>query len=163
MSAPGDADGGARGGVSAPVAVVFATIGFFALLVAGFGLLSLATDAEVLAVTGLGPVPGAVGTAATVIAFAVGAALLVRRARPGYGGTWLVAVGSFLAYLAGVIVGAALAGVDLARAIAAVGGFATSWFAVLLASVALASAWAAVALVRTRADRPRWPWERRGD
>jgi prolipoprotein diacylglyceryltransferase len=62
-----------------------------------------------------------------------------------------------------VLVGAALTGVDLARAIAAAGGFATSWFAVLLASVALVAAWTAVALVRTRAGRPRWPWERDED
>jgi hypothetical protein len=54
------------------VAVVFATVGFFALLVAGFGLLSLATDAEVLPVAGLGPAPGIVGTAAAVVAFAAG-------------------------------------------------------------------------------------------
>ena len=47
MSGP-EAPGNHSGGVSAPVAVVFATVGFFALLVAGFGLLSLATDAEVL-------------------------------------------------------------------------------------------------------------------
>lgn len=162
MSAPGD-PGGPHGGVSAPVAVLFATVGFFALLVAGFGLLSLGADAEVLPVTGLGQAPGAVGTAAAVIAFAAGAAMLVRTPRPTYRGVWLVAVGCFLAYLAGVLIGAALAGVDLARAIAAVGGFATSWFAVLLASIALACAWAAVALVRTRAGRPRWPWERQDD
>ena len=50
-------------------------------------------------------------------------------------------------------------GIDLARAIAAAGAFATSWFAVVLASAALIAGWTAVALVRTRAGRPRWPWE----
>ena len=151
MSLP-EEPGDDAGGVSAPVAVVFATVGFFALLVAGFGLLSLATDAEVLPVAGLGPAPGIAGTAAAVVAFAAAAAALVRPPRPTYRGVWLVAVGCFLAYLVGVLV-------DLARAIAAAGGFATSWFAVLLASVALVAAWTAVALVRTRAGRPRWPWE----
>ncbi|WP_336626647.1 MULTISPECIES: hypothetical protein [unclassified Microbacterium] len=162
MSLP-EEPGDDAGGVSAPVAVVFATVGFFALLVAGFGLLSLATDAEVLPVAGLGPAPGIVGTAAAVVAFAAGVAALVRPPRPTYRGVWLVAVGCFLAYLVGVLVGAALTGVDLTRAIAAAGGFATSWFAVLLASVALVAAWTAVALVRTRAGRPRWPWERDED
>ena len=45
----------------------------------------------------------------------------------------------------------------------AAGAFATSWFAVVLASTALIAGWTAVALVRTRAGRPRWPWEDRSD
>ncbi len=52
---------------------------------------------------------------------------------------------------------------DAARTAAAIGGFATSWFAVVLASAALVAGWVAVALVRTGADRPRWPWERDED
>ena len=77
MSLP-EEPGDDAGGVSAPVAVVFATVGFFALLVAGFGLLSLATDAEararrdetlraVLAVRGVGT---AVETAARIVQLA---------------------------------------------------------------------------------------------
>ena len=49
-------------GVSPPVAVAFAVVGFFALLIAGFGLLSLLSDAEVIPVPGLGQLPGAIGT-----------------------------------------------------------------------------------------------------
>ena len=71
----------------------------------------------------------------------------------------LVVVAVFLAYLIGLLVGAMFGGIDLARAIAAAGAFATSWFAVVLASAALVAGWTAVTLVRTRAGRPRWPWE----
>jgi hypothetical protein len=109
------------------VAVVFATVGFFALLVAGFGLLSLATDAEVLPVAGLGPAPGIVGTAAAVVAFAAVRRSFGPRDRRT-AASWLVAVGCFRRTWSGCSSAPRSAGVDLARAIAA-GGFATSWFA----------------------------------
>ena len=51
MSAP---RAGGTGGVSPPVATAFAVVGFFALLIAGFGGLSLLTGDEGLPVTGLG-------------------------------------------------------------------------------------------------------------
>lgn len=152
-----------RGPVSTPVALALTTAGFFALLVAGFGMLSLLTDAEVLPVSGLGQAPGIVGTVAAVVGFAVATAAVIRRPRASYAGVLVIVVTAFLAYLAGVLVGAVLTGVDPARAVAAVGAFATSWFAVVLASVALVAGWCAVALVRTRAARPRWPWEHDDD
>ena len=43
-----------RRGVSPPVAVAFAAVGFFALLIAGFGMLSLLSGAEVIAALGDG-------------------------------------------------------------------------------------------------------------
>lgn len=153
----------ARPSVTPPVALAFGTIGFFALLIAGFGMLSLLTGAEVVAVPGLGPLPGAFAVAFAVIAFVLATWAVVRRPEPGYGGVVLVVVATFLAYLLGLLVGAMFGGIDLARALAAAGAFATSWFAVVLASTALIAGWTAVALVRTRAGRPRWPWEDRSD
>ncbi|WP_431801793.1 hypothetical protein [Microbacterium sp. bgisy203] len=150
-------------GLSPQLAVAFTTIGFFALVVAAFGMLSLLTDADVLAVPGLGQVPGAVAVGAATLTFAVVTWVVVRRPQPTYGGAAIVLVATFLAYLGGLLLGGMGAGVDPARAAAAVGGFATSWFAVVLASAAFISAWIAVALVRTRATRPRWPWERDDD
>lgn len=148
--------------VAPPVAVAFAVIGFFALLVGGFGMLSLLSGAEVLAVAGLGPVPGVLAVVAAVLVFALGAWLSVRR-RAGYASVPVVAIATFLAYLAGIVVGGLVAGVDAARTVAAAGSFATSWFAAVLGAAALVGGWAAVALVRTRASRPRWPWERDDD
>ncbi|MFT4052165.1 MAG: hypothetical protein QM677_07955 [Microbacterium sp.] len=165
-SPPGGAQPAPPSGVSPATAVAFATVGFFALVVAGFGLLSLLADAEVLSVPGLGQLPGVVAAAAAVTAFAIGAWLTVRAGRavravrPSFGAVVAIVAASFLAYLAGLPVGAALSGVELGRALAADAEFATSWFAVVLASAALVAGWAAVALVRTRARRPRWPWER---
>ena len=150
-----------HGAVSPPVAAAFATVLFFALVVAGFGLLSLREGAEVIGVPGLGQAPGVIAMIAAVLAFATGELPVVRRPRPTYPATVGVVAGTFLAYTAGIVVGAVLSGAEPARAAAAAGGFVTSWFAVALASAALVCGWGAVALVRTRAQRPRWPWEDR--
>ena len=50
-------------------------------------------------------------------------------------------------------------GADLAVAAAVAGRIATTWFGVVVAAAALIAAWGGIALVRTRAQRPRWPWE----
>ena len=71
-------------GVSAPVALAFGTVGFFALVVAGFGLLSLATGDEVLPVTGLGPLPGIAAVVFAVAAFVLTVWAVVRRPAPRY-------------------------------------------------------------------------------
>jgi len=156
---PADAGGG-RGGVSPPVATAFAVVGFFALFIAGSGVLSLLTGAEVMPVTGLGQLPGIGGTALAVAGFAGATWLTVRAGRPRHVGALTIALTAFLGYLIGMLLGGVLGGADAARLAAAIGGFATSWFAVVLASAALIAGWVAVALVRTAADRPRWPWER---
>lgn len=150
----------AQRGLSAGLAVALTGAGFFALLVAGFGVLSLLTDAEVLPVSGLGQAPGVVGVAGAVLAYVVATWVVVRQPRASYVGVVAIIVASFLAYLLGVLIGGLFSGGDAARVVAATGGFATSWFAVVLASAALLAGWAAIALVRTRAVPPRWPWER---
>ena len=150
-----------RGTVSPPVAVAFSVLGFFALLIAGFGMLSLLSGSEVLSVAGLGPLPGILGVGFAVAAFAISVWSVVRRPAPTYGGVPFVVIAAFLGFLAGLLVGGVVAGTDAARVASAAGGFATSWFAVVLASVALVCGWSAVALVRTHASRPRWPWEDR--
>jgi len=140
-------------------ALAYATAGFVALVIAGFGLTSLVTDAEVIAVPGLGALPGAAGLTAAAVVFVGVTWLIVRVPRPSYGPTAVVIPAVLLAHLAGVWLGGIVVGADPARAAAAAGGFATSAFAVVLVVAAFASAWAAVALVRTRASRPQWPWE----
>lgn len=158
---PGGQGAGERGGgVTPPVATAFALVGFFALVVAGFGMLSLFSGADVLPVAGLGQLPGVGGTVLAVVVFGLTTWAAVRPRRARYVAVPTVAVATFLAYLFGVLLGAVFSGTDAARTAAAIGAFATSWFAVVLASAALVCAWVAIALVRTAAGRPRWPWER---
>lgn len=152
MSDPG-------GGVAPPVAAALSTAGFAALAIAGLGVTSVLLDVEVIAVPGLGNVPGAVAMVCSIGGVGAVLATVLRRPRPSYAAAGTTAVVALLAYLVGLVLGAIVTGVDPARAVSAAGAFALSWFALVLVGAALVAGWGAVALVRTGADRPRWPWE----
>lgn len=148
-------------GVTPPVAAFFATIGFAALAICGFGFTSLFSGREVIGTPDLGSTPGIVAMVLAGVAFAVTVWGATRRGR--YPAAVWVSVATLAAYLAGIVVGGFFAGIDPARAIGAAGAFALSWFALVLLAAAFAAAWSGVALVRTRSDRPRWPWEDEAD
>lgn len=141
------------------VALGLATAAFIALLIFGLGMTSLLLDQNVIAVRGLGQIPGVVGTTLATAGFAATTWIAVRRATPSFWGAALSAVVAFLCYGVGVWIAAVSGGADLAAATRAAGGVLTSWFGVVIAGAALVSSWGAIALVRTRAERPRWPWE----
>lgn len=145
-------------GVRPALAVVLAAVADLALVVFGLGMTSLALDEDVIAVPDLGQLPGVLGIALSVLAFAGVLLAGVRRPRPTYWLAPVTAAAAFLAYLAGVGLGALFVASPGAAA-AAVGMLATSWFGAVIAGVALVCGWAGVALVRTRAERPKWPWE----
>ncbi|ALJ18985.1 hypothetical protein [Microbacterium sp. No. 7] len=145
------------------MATAFSTVGFFALLIASFGIGSLLLDVDVIATPGVGVLAGVLAAGA-----AIGAFLLVlwrgtAVARPTYRVSGVAVVATVAAYLAGLWIGAVVQGADVGLASAAVGGFVTSWFVLVLAVCAFVAAWAGIALVRTRAQRPRWRWENRDD
>jgi len=150
-------------GVRPRVAVALTTVGFVAVVIAGYGLLSLLLEQEVIATPGLGALPGALALAAATVAYVVTVGLALRLPRPHYRATATTVVAVLIADLLGLWLGAIISGVDAARATAAAASFVLSWFSVMLAAAAFVSAWCAVALVRTRASRPRWPWERDED
>lgn len=154
MSAPARSDG-----VRPLVALAFATVAFIALLIFGLGMLSLFLDEDVIAVPGLGQVPGIAGTVLATALFAAALWTTVRRPHPSFVGALWCTIGAFLGYVVGVFFGAVFTGADLAAAAAAFGGVAASWFGVIVAAAGLVAGWGGIALVRTRASRPRWPWE----
>ncbi|MEU1971661.1 hypothetical protein ABZ477_08385 [Microbacterium sp. NPDC019599] len=141
------------------VALGFATAAFVALLIFGLGMLSLLLDEDVIAVPGLGQLPGIVATIAATGAFALSLWIALRRQHPPLRGAVVTAVATALAYPAGVWFGALLADEALGDAARAAGGVFLSWFEVVIALAALACSWGGIALVRTDASRPRWPWE----
>ncbi len=151
--------GDGRGGVSPPVALAFATVGFFALVIAGFGMVSLLTGAEVVDAGDLGQLPGILGTVIAVGGFVLSLGRALRRARPTFVAVVAIVAASLAGYVVGLLLGALLAGADPARALGVARTFAASWFALLLAAAALVAGWGGIGLVRTRAGRPRWPWE----
>ncbi|MDY0910311.1 hypothetical protein [Microbacterium sp. CFBP9034] len=153
-------DAGDGGGPVRPVtALAFATAGFIALLIFGLGMVSLVIAEDVIATPGLGQVPGIVGTVLATGAFAGGLWTAVRRRPASYWGSAWTAAACFLGYVGGVWFGAVATGTDLAVATAVAGRIATSWFGAVVALSGFVAAWSGIALVRTRASRPRWPWE----
>lgn len=158
------ASGGDRApGVRPPVATAFATIAFATLVIFGFGMLSLALSQDVISVPGLGQLPGIVSLLVTTVSFGGALLLVLRRPGASYGTVPAIAAATLLVYVATLWIAAVASGADLAAATAAVGGLVTSWFGVVVAAAAAVSAWGGIALVRTRADRPRWPWEDEDD
>lgn len=162
-----------------PVALAFATIGFAALTIFGLGMVSLFTGEDVIATPGLGQIPGIVGVILGILAFAGGLWAAIGRSGergdaaapsgaagaraatrgPSFWGVAWTTAAAFLAYIGGVWIAALVTGADLGVATGVAGRLATSWFGAVVAAAAFVSAWAGIALVRTRARRPRWPWE----
>lgn len=154
----------ARGGPVRPaVALGYAVVGFAALAICGLGVTSLVTDQDVISLPGVGQVPGILGMILATAAFAAALWSFLRAVRPPYFGAFTTAVVTVFGYLLGVAIGAILSGAAFGVAVAAAGGVAASWFGLVLALAAFAAAWAGIALVRTHARRPRWPWEHDDD
>lgn len=149
-----------EGGPVRPItALVFATAAFVALLIFGLGMTSLATGEDVIATPGLGQIPGIIATTLATLAFAAGLWAAVRRSPASYWGSAWTTAATFLAYVGGLWFAAVATGADLAVAAAIAGRIATSWFGLVIAAAAFVCSWGGIALVRTRASRPRWPWE----
>ncbi|WP_147037980.1 hypothetical protein [Microbacterium aerolatum] len=159
MSSP-DPRSPAPAGVSAVLATVMTTIGFFALAVFGLGALSVTTDTDIISVPGLGQAPGIVGMIIALAAYAGILWLAVRIAHPRFRSVWVISIATALAHLLGVGVTALVETGEFVTALAAMGDLITGGASVVVLAAAAVAGWAGVALRRTRASRPRWPWER---
>lgn len=155
-----DPRGPAPAGVSAILATAMTTIGFFALAVFGLGALSIATDADVISVPALGQAPGITGMIIAIIVFAGILWLAVRIARPRFRSVWTIAIATTLAHLLAVGFTALVVTGEFVTALAVMGGLITGGASLIVLVAAAIAGWAGVALRRTRASRPRWPWER---
>ncbi|OAN40502.1 hypothetical protein A4X16_13235 [Microbacterium sp. H83] len=139
--------------------MVLTTIGFFALAVFGLGALTVATDTDIIAVPGLGQLPGVIGMAIAVLAFALALWTAVRRQHPSFLSVPVIALSAALAHLVAVWCGVAAGTGDLVVATAVAGDLVRGGASAVLLLAAAIAGWAGVALRRTRARRPRWPWE----
>jgi len=142
------------------LAVVLATISFFALAVFGLGALSVATDTDIIAVPDLGQTPGVVGMLAAVVAFGLLLWSTLRRRRPSFVATITIALVAALAHLVVVWIAVLIGTSDIVIATAVAGDLVRGGVSAVLLVAALIAAWGGIALRRTRAEHPRWPWER---
>lgn len=141
------------------MALAFALIGYVALVIAGLGLVSLGTDQDVIAARGSGQLPGILGVVLACGGFAGILWVHIRRGHPSFWAALWIGAGALLAYLFGVGLGVLLETQDVATAASVIAHIATTWFGVVIAGAAVVAGWCGIALVRTRAQRPRWPWE----
>lgn len=147
-------------GVSPVLAAALTTIGFFALAVFGLGALSVATDADIIAVPGLGQAPGVVGMIIAIVVYGGILWLAVRISHPRFRSVWTIAIASALAHLLAAGLAALVESGEFITALSVMGGLITGGASIIILAAAAVAGWAGVALRRTRASRPRWPWER---
>lgn len=136
------------------------TVGFFALSILGLGVLSFTTDADIISVPGLGQAPGVVGMIIAVAVFAGILWLAVRITHPKFRSVWSIAVMTAIAHLLAVGAAVLFTTGEFVTSLVVMGGLIAGGTSLVLFAVAVIAAWAGVALRRTRAQRPRWPWER---
>lgn len=155
-----DPRGDAPAGVSVVLALVIGVAVFVSLAILGLGMLSFFADVDIIHVPDMGMWPGIVGMGVAVLVFALVLRSLLARRHPSFPPVLFVGLIAALAHLFAVWLGALLAGVGLAPAVSAVSQLIVQGSSLVVLLAAVVGAWIAVALRRTRAAAPRWPWER---
>ena len=141
------------------VALALAVVTFIALLIFALGMTSLLFGADIVETPGLGQIPGVFATAMTIAGFTVALWLALRRPRPSFRAAVWTAATCYVVYVAALWIGVVVASGDLATATGVAGRVATTWFGLVVGLAGGVAAAGGIALVRTRSDRPRWPWE----
>lgn len=136
---------------------------FFALSIMGLGVLTLLTEHDLIAVPGLGQLPGIVGMVLAVGVFALALRAVLTGPRPSFVATVFLALGSALVHLGGVWAATVAEGAGPVDATAAAGQLVLGGGSAVIVVAALIAAWVAIALRRTAARAPRWPWEKDDD
>lgn len=146
-------------GVTPPVAVVFAAVTFIALSIGALGVASLALNADVIPVSGLGAIPGVIGQVAALALFAGVLLWGLKADPPSYLTAIPCAVAAFVGEAVGIVIGALVSGADPARGVAAAGSVALGFPGPVVAAAGLLAGLLGVFLCRTRSTGPRWRWE----
>lgn len=159
MSTDGDPRGTEPTGVSAFLAMVIGFVGFAALSILGLGMLSFFRDIDILSIPGLEWWPAIVAMILAIAAFCWMLWPTLARDRPSFLAVPAVALVTAVAHLVVLWLAALLSGVGTASALAAVSQLVTRGSSLVVLLAAAVGAWVAIALRRTRAGAPHWPWE----
>lgn len=142
----------------------FAAAFDLALVVCGFGFVSLLGDVEVVGDPAVGVLVGPLAVGASVAAVLVTLALRLRRPERMALTVLVTAVGAWLAFAVVAVVGRLVSSTDAPADSLGFGlVLAAGWFGLLIPACAALTASLAVLVARGRTagmDRPRWPWER---
>ncbi len=149
--------------MSAPVALVLATIAFFAVAILGLGILSYFSGREIVETPGLGHAPGVWGMLAALVTFSGTLWTTLHPERPAYGPIVLTALATPLAHVFAFWGAVFVSGAGFVVATTVAGDLVRGGPSAVLMLVAGVVAWGGVALRRTRARSPRWRWERESE
>ncbi|MFE6965774.1 DUF6121 family protein [Agromyces sp. NPDC057679] len=146
------------------VVASFAAALDLALVVCGFGFVSLLLDLEVVGDPSVGLLVGPAAVGASVVTVFIALGVLLRRPERMAGTVIVAAIASWLAFVAVAAIGHLLgssSAVFASLRFALVLG--SGWFGLLVPACAALTASLAVLVARGRRggmERPRWPWER---
>ncbi len=138
-------------------------VSFFALSIMGLGVLSLLSEHDIISVQQLGQLPGVVGMGLAAVVFALALRVVLAEVRPSFVSSVFLALAAALAHLGGVWGTAVSEGSGAVRATAAAGQLVLGGSSAVIVVAALIAAWVAIALRRTGARAPRWPWEKKDE
>ena len=136
---------------------------FFALSIMGLGVLSLLSEHDIISVSQLDQLPGIVGMGLAVIVFAGALRPVLGDPHPSFVSSVFLALAAALVHLGGVWGTAVSEGAGAVRATAAAGQLVLGGSSAVVVLAALVAAWVAIALRRTRARAPHWPWEKKDE
>lgn len=159
MTTTGDPRGAEPAGVSAFLALVIGFVGFAALAILGLGMLSFFNDVDILSVPGLDWWPAIVAMIFGIVVFCWMLWPGLARGRASFLFVPAVAFVTAIAHLVALWLAALLSGVGTAGALAAVSQLVVRGSSLVVLIAAAIGAWVAIALRRTSAHAPRWPWE----
>ncbi len=142
------------------LAVGMGAIVLGALMIAGFGITSLVTDADVIEQPGLGPVPGVIAFLVALGAW-VGVELVAVRGRPGLGSAVVAGVATALAHVLAAFVAALGHGIPIAGGVA--GHIVTGGFVIVPLVAGILAATGVAVMLRYSGGTPEWPWEKEDD
>jgi len=161
MTTTRDPRGETPAGVSAFLALVIGFVGFATLSILGLGMLSYFADIDILSIPGLDWWPAIVAMIFAILAFCWMLWPALRRDPPSFLAVPAAALVTAVAHLIALALAALLSGVGTAAAIAAVSQLIMRGSSLVVLLAAAVGAWVAIALRRTRAHAPQWPWEER--
>ena len=163
MMTDGDPRGETPAGVSAVTALTVAWVTYGALAILGLGMLSYFAGIDIIPSEGVFRWAGIVAMMVSIGGFAGMLAPVLRAPRPAYTSVLLVALVAALLHLGTVWVGGTVGGAGFAASTSVVSVLILQGASLVLFLAAVVAAWIGVALRRTRAGRPHWPWEDEGD
>jgi len=142
-----------------PLLVAFASIGYLALLIAGLGVASAIIDDDIISTEGVSLVAAYAAAGAAIATFALLLAGPVSRERPSYWAAASTALGSAGLYTIALAIAVLVSSGDLSTTGSVLREVLVGWVVPVVFGSALVAAWAAIALRRTAARPPHWPWE----